>query len=61
MMIKSAASSKRPFKQEIIPRCLTAQCQDCSGLYHSEVLQLEIMCYCNCHRHNAEQQSAVKG
>jgi acetyl-CoA carboxylase beta subunit len=56
----SSATSKRPFKQEIIPQCLTAQCQECSGLYHSEVLQIEIRCNCKCHRHNAEQQQQVE-
>jgi hypothetical protein len=56
MSRQSSASSKRRFKQEIIPRCLTEQCQDCGGLYHSEILQVEIRCNCICHRYSAEQQ-----
>jgi hypothetical protein len=48
------------FKQEIIPRCLTEQCQECSGLYYSEVLQIEIRCNYNCRQHSAEQYEGEK-
>ena len=52
----SLPSSKHRFRLEIIPRCLTDRCQECSGLYHSETLQVEIRCNCFCHRHNKELQ-----
>ena len=47
---------KHSFKQEIVHRCLTERCQDCSGSYHSGVLGLEILCYCTCHRHNLQER-----
>jgi hypothetical protein len=51
-----AATSKHSFRQEIVHRCLTERCQDCSGLYHSDALGLEIFCYCTCHRHNLQER-----
>ena len=58
MMTKSSSTtSKHQFRLEIIPRCLTDRCQDCSGLYHSEVLQVQIRCNCICHRYSKEHQS----
>jgi hypothetical protein len=51
-----AATSQHPFKKEIVHRCLTDRCQDCSGLYHSDALGLEILCYCTCHHHNLQKK-----
>jgi hypothetical protein len=54
--MNQAATSKHSFRQEIVHRCLTERCQDCSGLYYSDALALEIICYCTCHRHYLQER-----
>jgi hypothetical protein len=41
---------ERHFSADVITRCLTDSCQDCSGSYSNNIVGHRLICKCHCHR-----------
>ncbi len=37
-------------KIETVNRCLTDNCNDCTGSYRNDLLKYRIICHCQCHK-----------
>lgn len=42
-------NDKIQFQTEVIEKCLTESCSDCTGCYISELLAKRFICRCRCH------------
>jgi hypothetical protein len=40
------------FKTEVISKCLTDNCSDCTGGYVNRILRSRLVCRCVCHERN---------
>ncbi len=48
------------FRTDTVNKCLTEECEDCTGSYRSDLLQHRIICHCECHSRK-QQALEVEG
>jgi hypothetical protein len=49
------------FRTDIVNKCLTEGCEDCTGSYRNDLLQHRIICHCECHSKKRMALESVEG
>ena len=59
--LEKSTNNNSCLKIDTVNKCLTDDCNDCTGSYRNDLLEQKIICHCQCHNKKLRALESVEG